>query len=276
MNRIQKELVTQLKESAKKLRHSPQRREVSFLAKKCYKYFGSFNKAKELAALTITNKRITNFPEDAFKIDKKLAGIASYLTFDGHLYKDLSGFYLSSKSIKSLKDFEKLIKRKFNIKGKYYLNSGGAGKHKTHKFAVFNKRLAEKLYRLGIPKGDKTIQRFNVPKWIYLSEDFSREYLKVAFLCEGSGKEEAKRTPRIQINTAKSDDILASGFEFMNSLRKMLLKFNINTTKCFIAGRRTRKDGVTSKDIRFRIDIKDNNKFINEIMPILKGVVAIR
>ncbi len=260
-----KEIIKELKQISKKLGYSPARREIPRLASKCYQYFGSFNKAKEKANLNTKNVRITSFPKSAFKLEKNLSGIVSYLTFDGHLYNDLSGFFLCSKNIKILKNFEELVNNKFNIQGKYYLNSGGAGKTKTHKFIVFNKILSKNLLKLGVPKGDKTLQQFNVPKWISQSRDFSREYLKIAFLCEGSNKEEKGRTPRIQFNTAKKEEIIDSGFRFMNTIREMLKNFNINTTNCFISGRRVRSDNIISKDIRFRIKTEDNNKFINEI-----------
>ena len=271
MDKPQKEIIKKLKQISAKMGHSPTKREVPNLAAKCYKHFGSFNLAKKKACLSLKNVRFCDFSERAFKIDGDLAKIASYLTFDGHLYKDLSGFYLSSKDVKNLKEFERLIKKKFGINGKYYLDNGGAGMFKTHKFIVFNKELSKKLFELGIPKGDKCIQEFNVPKWILNSKNLSKDYLKIAFLCEGSNKEEPGRTPRIQINTAKSEDILDSGLRFMNTLRQMLKKFDINTTKCYICGKRVRKkDNKISKDIKFRIDINDNNKFINEIAPVFK------
>ena len=59
----QKGLVGELKQVAKKLGHSPTRREVPSLAKRCYKYLKSFNRAKEMACLETKNKRITHFPK---------------------------------------------------------------------------------------------------------------------------------------------------------------------------------------------------------------------
>ena len=244
-----------MKEVSKRLGHSPKRREILKLAQQCYKYFNSFNKAKQEAGLVIKNVRVTNFPKNAFKIDKDLARIASYLTFDGYLYKDLSGMMYSSKNLNDLKAFEKIINKKFGLKGIYHLNSAGI-KKTTHKIYVFNKKVSEKLFELGIPKGDKVIQKFNVPEWVSSSREFSREYLRIAYLCEGCNKEESGRTPRIQINIAKSEDILGSGLEFMNTLKTMLKNFDINTTKCYISGNRLRKtDDKISKDIRFRIDM---------------------
>ena len=52
----------------------------------------------------------------------------------------------------------------------------------------------------------------------------------------------------------------------MNKLRLMLKKFNINTTNCHIIGRRLRKrDNKIKRDVRFRIKVRDNDKFIREI-----------
>lgn len=269
MNKIKKEILKELRKISRKLEHSPGRREVPNLSRKCYKHFGSFNKAKELLGLEIKNKRITLFPKKVFKKDKDLAKIAAYLTTDGHLYKDLSGFIYFSKNVEDLQEFERLIKRKFGLRGKYHLNSGRGGI--THSFYVFNKKICKELFKLGIPKGDKIIQRFHIPKWIYSSKAFSKEYLKIAFFCEGSNKEESGRTPRIQINIAKSEELLESGLEFMNTLRKMLKNLGINTTRCYIAGKRLRKrDNKISRDIKFRIDIKDNDKFIKEIAPFFR------
>lgn len=231
MNKKQKEVVKELNESAKQLGYSPRRREISHgLLWKCYKYFSSFNQAKKIAGLEISHIRITQFPKNAFKIDKDLGRIASYLTFDGHIYKDSKSIFYSSKNISDIKDFENIILRKFSMNGKCKLNSAGS-ENQTHQFYVFNKRIATELFNLGIPKGDKVTQEFNVPRWIKDSKELAREYLKIAFLCEGSMKEN-RRNPRIQINTAKTEDFIPSGIAFMNELREMLLKFGIRTTEC--------------------------------------------
>lgn len=264
MNEKQKEIIKELKKAAEKLGHSPTRRDMPQLAWKCYNHFASFNKAKQIANLEIRNVRITKFPKRAFIIDKDLARIASYLTFDGHIYKNLKGMFYSSKNIKDIKDFEKIILQKFKIKGKIKLNSAGSH-HQTHKFYVFNKIIATKLLNKGVPKGDKSTQAFYVPHWIKNNKEFSREYLKIVYLCEGSMKENRKH-PRIQINTGKCEELLSSGIKFMNELRQMLSKFGIRTTECSVYGTRVRKrDNKVCRDIRFRILTSDSDKFIKEI-----------
>ena len=264
-NKKQKEIIKELREISENIGYSLKRRDCSWeLYFECVDEFGFFNNAKQKAGLIIRNVRILDFPKEVFNLDKDMARIASYLTFDGHIYKDLSTFFYSSINIKDLEEFEKIIKRKFKISGKYYFNCGGI-KKQTHCYYVFNKRLCNELVKIGIPSGEKVTQRFNVPKWIVDSKELTREYLRIAYLCEGSMKE-SNRTPRIQISTAKVGEMLDSGFEFMETLRIMLNKFNIETTPCNIMGNRIRKsDGKISKDIRFRIKIADNNKFIKNI-----------
>lgn len=267
INDHQKELIEKLIQTSKELGHSPKRREVPKLAFQCYRYFSSFNEAKKQAGLSTVNTRILDFTKEAFQLDKNIASIASYLTFDGHLYKDLKGFMYCSSHLEDLKEFENLVKRKFgnNLREIYHLNSGGSGKRKTHKIYFFNKKISAWLFECGVPKGNKVLQSFNVPDWIISSKEFSREYLRIAFLCEGCFKEETGRTPRIQINLAKNEEIINSNLEFMENLKLMLRKFDINTTKSYVSGRRIRKDGNITRDVRFRIDIEDNNKFIKEI-----------
>jgi len=266
MNKKQKEILSKLKGYSLRLKHSVKKREIPYaFYKECLNHFGSFNNSKEKAGLTIRNKRILKLPQNLFKRDNDLVKIMSYLTFDGHIYKDLSGFYFSSKNIKDLNNFEKLIKRKFKFKGKYYLNNGGAGKTKTHKFIIFNKYLSKKLNELGVPAGSKVLQKFIIPRWIIKSKNFSIEYLKIAFFCEGSMKE-SRKNPRIHMTLAKIEENLESGIDFMNTLKKMLEILGICTTPCYVTGNRVRKtDNKVSKDLRFKILTKYNNIFIKKI-----------
>lgn len=262
-----KETMNELKRKSKEAGHSIKKRDCSYeLYISCVKNFGSFNNAKREAGLEIKNKRIDKINKHSFVKDRDLVMIVSYLTFDGHIYKNEKAFYYSSKNINDLKKFERIIKRKFGVLGKYYLNNGGATDVKTHKYIIFSKLLSRELINLGTPKGDKANQSFKIPSWIITSQDLSKEYLKIAFFCEGSFKDELKRKPRISIGMSKTEKFLDSGINFMNNLKKMLDTFDIKTTKCYITGNRIRKkDNQLSRDIRFRINSKDNNKFIKKI-----------
>ena len=265
MDALRSQLLGELKAVSIKIGRSPQRRDVPNLAAKCYKHFGSFNKAKAKAGLEIKNTRITKFPKHAFQLDKDLAGIISYITFDGHLYKTFRGLYYSSKNIDDLKRFDKVMTRKFGIHAHYKLFNAGSYKQ-THMIYFFSKKICEFLFRNGLPKGDKAIQMFDVPAWIVKSKEFSREYLKIAYLCEGSIEEEKGRGPRISFTQAKNIDILDSGLKFMKTIKEMLKRFGIESGETYISAPRIRKkDNKVMKDLRFRVKVKDNNRFISEI-----------
>jgi hypothetical protein len=269
VNATQNKLIEDLRLSSIRLGHSPQRREVPYLALKCYKHFGSFNIAKTKAGLEIKNVRFDKFPKNAFRQDKDLAAIISYITFDGHLYKTFKGLYYSSKNVEDLKRFEEVMTRKFGLQAHYKLFNSGSYKQ-THMIYFFNKKICEFLFRKGLPKGDKAIQRFDVPMWIVnsreFSREFSREYLKIAYLCEGSIKEEKEREPRITFTQAKHFDVLDSGLNFMSTLKEMLTQFKIESGEIYVSAPRVRKkDNKFMNDLRFRIKVKDNNRFISEI-----------
>lgn len=263
MNNKQKQLVVELKHSYKKLGHSPTRREVPSLAKRCYKYFNSFNKAKEVASLEIKNKRITTFPKKAFKLDKGMVTIIAYLTADGHLYKDLKGFNFYSRDKKFLEHLANIVYRKFGLKGIY---GEGSGYGKCFRYKVFNKQITLFLKDSGVPAGDKMLTSFDVPKWIKDNKRFSKEYLRILFYCEGSRYKHSKNTEVIKINFNKSEKILQNGINFMNSLKNMLENFHIRTTNIWIMkGNLRKKDNETTKMIVFKVKSNSVNSFINKI-----------
>ncbi|MFW5847111.1 MAG: homing endonuclease associated repeat-containing protein [Nanoarchaeota archaeon] len=85
LSNSQEQILKELKQSAKQLKHTPRLREIAKLARRCQREFGYFNKAKKLAGLEVVNVRVTDFPKKAFALDKDLAFIAAFLTADGHI-----------------------------------------------------------------------------------------------------------------------------------------------------------------------------------------------
>jgi len=97
-------IIKQLQEKAKILGWSPGRRDISReLYRLCVKHFGSFNKSKDKAKLSFHKRNYNPMTKRSYLLDKDLVKIVSFLTCDGHLYKDLSGFLLISKDIDILK-----------------------------------------------------------------------------------------------------------------------------------------------------------------------------
>ncbi|MCD4666694.1 hypothetical protein K8R47_02685 [archaeon] len=260
------EIINKLKEIAKKLNKSPGRREIPFkLYRKCVKNFGSFNKVKSKAGLSIIKRKCDPLPKKSYKFTKDLVKIMSYLMFDGHLYKDLKGFYFSSKEVKSLKDFERSIIKQFGIKPYYKYNTAGYRKQ-THKVFMFNVKASKFLNEIGVPKGDKMVTTFDIPNWIKENKEFSKEYLKIAFYCEGCKYKASKNSERIQFNLNKSEELLEDGLNFMKSLKYLLKNFDIETTSISLTkGNLRKRDGKTTKTMKFNIRANSINKFINQI-----------
>src|SRR3989338_3723516 len=126
----------------------------------CIKQFKYFNEAKKQAGLKLYNNRCPNLPRSAYILDKDLVKLVSFLTFDGHLYKN-----------------------KFGLNGNYRLKADGFGKSVNYR--VYSKELGNFLNKVGTPKGDKMLVSFDIPDWIKKNKEFAKEYLKVAFYCEG-------------------------------------------------------------------------------------------
>lgn len=197
-------------------------------------------------------------------LDKDLAKITAFLTCDGHLYKNLRGFIFFSKDIKTLKELEKLVNKKFKLKGKYKKNKTSFGK--SNSYWIFNSNTTKMLNKLGVPAGDKMLTKFDVPDWIRNNKELSREYLKTCFYCEGSKFKKSKNTKTIRINMHKSEELLKDGIKFMNSLKNMLKKFNIETTKIWTGeGNIRNKDSKITNYMKFNIKANSINKFIKEI-----------
>lgn len=256
------EIINELKRISKELRKSPGRREISSrLNFECIKNFGSFNNAKEKARLNITNVKNKELTENSKKLDELIVRVIAHLTFDGHLRKDLKAFYLSSKNKKELENLEKDIYDKFNIKV-----SRIEKEKKVLKYWYFNKPLCKFLHSINTPKGDKMITKFDVPKWVKDNKEFAREYLKMAYLCEGSKYKRSKNTEAIRFRLHKEERILDNGLKFQESLKSLLKKFNIECTKTWVSkGNENRKREGITKSITFLIKASSFNNFINRI-----------
>src|SRR3989344_2812022 len=252
--KIKKEVINELKNFSNKLSKSPGRRDIPIsLYKNCCKYFGSLNKAKKIAGLKIFRRKCNLLTKKSMKFSKELAKIVSYLTFDGHLHKDLSGFLLSSKDPITFKDFNNCVNKQFNINF-YKIQEVMHWGYLSYSIRYFNTNVSKFLYLIGTPKGDKMITKFNVPDWIRKNKRFSKEYLKIAYYCEGHKEKRSKNSYRIQFNINKCEEILSNGITLLNSMKRMLKDFNILTSKIYIGkGNKREKDGKITKLLRFNI-----------------------
>ncbi len=192
--------------------------------------------------------------------NKDLVKLVSYLTFDGHLAEDLKCFYLSSKDKDTLLDFEKIVYRKFKIKGRL---EKGMGYGESYKYRIFSRNICRFLEKIGVPKGAKVTKNFLISNWIKNNKEFSRNYLKIAFDCEGSIWFE--KQPKIRFGICKIEESLDNGFQFIEEMKLMLNKFDINSTKTWLIKGNTRKDGKITKGLYFKIKQDSLKQFAKEI-----------
>ncbi|MCX6767576.1 MAG: hypothetical protein NTY90_02490 [Candidatus Micrarchaeota archaeon] len=193
-----------------------------------------------------------------------LAKIVSYLTFDGHLRKNIREFYLSSSSLETLKAFEEMVIRNFGIKAAYEI---GTGFGESYKCRFCSAKVSRLLYDLGAPNGDKMISAFAVPLWIKNDKVLAKEYLRVAFGCEaGIRKRTNAVSYEIYLKLHKAEELLECGLSFIDELKQMLLQFGVETGKTTIQkGNLRKKDGKLTKAMSFRIKTNSLTAFAEEI-----------
>jgi len=119
---------------------------------------------------------------------------------------------------------------------------------------------SKKLSLLGAPKGNKVMQPFLVPEWVYNGpREVKRAFLSAVFGGEGSAP--FKNRWRIQFVLSKSEEYLQNLLDFLNQIRSMLDYFGIKTT--FI---QVRKQKGRHFHGRFYVTGRENiHKFYNEL-----------
>jgi hypothetical protein len=79
-------IIEELKFSCSRLNHSPKSREVSpILYQACLRYFGSFNKSKQEAGLTVIQPKYFKLPEHSKSLSSSLAYILGVCLGDAHV-----------------------------------------------------------------------------------------------------------------------------------------------------------------------------------------------
>lgn len=131
------------------------------------------------------------------------------------------------KQLDTLQTFEKIVQDKWGINGQL---EKGQGYGISYKLRFFNKAIAKQLFELGAPKGNKVLSKFSVPARIKQNKEFSREYLRTAFDCEGSIWKEENRIC-VRFGIFKKSTLLAELMTFINELKDMLNQLSIKTTK---------------------------------------------
>ncbi len=195
------------------------------------------------------------------QLNSNFVKIVSFLTFDGHLTPNNSMIIFTAGSIDKLEEIIRISEERFTIKGKIRkieTNTFGT----SYEYRICCKPIGKLLEILGVPAGNKVLKKFNVPSWIIQNKEFSFNYLKVAFECEGSLWKENKRT-QIAFRIHKDENLIEDGRNFLNTMRKMLLDMGIETTNVWVVKGNKRKDGNTTVGMQFRIKSRSLNDFLN-------------
>ena len=192
-------------------------------------------------------------------LDKDLAKLVSYLTFDGHLAEDLKGFYLSSKRKDMLSDFEEIVHKKFRIMGRL---EPGMGFGESYKYRVFSREVCRFLEKAGAPRGCKIKKTFLIPEWIKNNQELYYNYLKVAFECEGGFWLESKKYPIVRFGLNKNENLAVNGEEFLIEMKRLLLNLDIETSNIWVAKGNVRSDGIITKSFHFTIRQSSIERFL--------------
>ncbi len=197
----------------------------------------------------------------SIELDADAARLASYLTFDGHLSADLKQFYLSSSDESALKDFARIVREKFGVEGK---TEEGMGHGKSWKYRVLRSHPAQELYRLGVPRGNKTKSEFRVPKWVSESRANATAYLQTAFDCEGSVSIKGKQAD-LRFSLAKDVRLMENGLAFLEDLKRLLSLFGVACTNTWLVPGNKKKDGSETAFMNFRVKQKSNDLFYQNV-----------
>ncbi|MFQ6020507.1 MAG: LAGLIDADG family homing endonuclease [Candidatus Aenigmatarchaeota archaeon] len=215
-------------------------------------------KLKKFALKSMEKYKI-NFPIYG---NEDLVKIISFLTFNGHLYLSEKAFLFTSSLLSELKEIERLVKKEFNLIGKYRKIKSNFGT--CYEYRIISAPISRILKLLDTPTGSKVKQTFLVPTWIKNNLEFARLYLKIAFDCEGSIWKEPNRM-KIRFKLHKIEEKLENGKLFMKDMKDMLKRFNIETTKTWIINGNLRKDGYKTKGLVFDIKTKSLESYKEQI-----------
>jgi hypothetical protein len=193
----------------------------------------------------------------------RVAGIVADLMADGHLQKGrMWRMDYCSASLEELERLNNEIKELFGYSG--YTRSCVTNKFgETYLLAINCSQLGRVMSLLGVPRGQKVLTKFNLPKWITNDKECFRKFIQRLFDCEGCVDE---KTFGIEVRMNKELSILENGIQFFTTIKDHLNKhFGIITTNPFLGGKSFRKDGKITQAIRLKIRRKaEILKFANE------------
>ncbi len=207
------------------------------------------------------------------KANMNLVKIVAFLTFDGHLTPNNKMFIFSAGASDKLIEIRNATEKEFNVSGKLrrvvtnYLGT-------SYEYRICCQPVGRILELLDVPNGSKVLQKFDVPLWIKSDINFSHEYLKTAFECEGGFWRESTGRVQIAFKINKFEHLTKNCEQFLKTMKFMLLREGVETTNVWSVTGTKRKDGYKTVGLQFRIKSNSIETFLNRFEPknIGKGV----
>ena len=198
--------------------------------------------------------------------DSRIARIVGNITGDGHIQLDnrrgVVSFY--SKYFDKIKNENKLFNQLFDLNGHVYKYNRKSGI--VYGIMFTSKALAVIFSVLGVPVGNKTSTRFNVPNWILNGDNkIQRAYLLGMFTSEGTIYNSKHNGWRLEIEQYKIEKLSIYGKKYMNQLKKLVENFGIKCSKVRSCRKNKRKDGTLTSAWEFYIWRQSFKDFYDKI-----------
>jgi intein/homing endonuclease len=222
------------------------------------------NKIKNLYVSLKTLNEIKNYLP--LSCDFRIARIVGDITGDGHLQIDnrrgIISFY--SKYLEKIKNENKLFNQVFGLKGHIYKYNRNSGI--VYGIMFTSKPVAIIFLALGVPSGNKTAKKFNIPDWIFNgSKEIKKAYLVGMFTSEGTVYNSKHSDWRLEIEQYKIEKLSIYGKKYMSQLKKMVESFGIKCSNVRTCRKNKRKDGSLSLAWEFYIWRQSFKDFYNKI-----------
>ena len=193
-------------------------------------------------------------------IKEEIAYLVGKITGDGNLDKVFTCRFIGQEE--DLIKLSVLICERFNIKEKSLRITKRINWGISYMLQVNKSRFGRELHKYGAPQGNKTLNKFLAPEWIFSKDIYKKRYLQALF-------EDELTTIKIKkCNYANCPDFkqhknlenLDNLKEFLKQLKQMLTDFgietsHINETKYI----KKRKDGNITKGCYFWIQHNKQN-----------------
>lgn len=188
-----------------------------------------------------------------------IAKIMGSTFWDGGIFDNLNGIFLSSYEMESVLEFGadlmKIFGKKVNENSR--IIEGGEKGH-SWCYQNTNRNIIRFFLALGAPKGNKTNLAFEIPNWIYLQENLADEFFG-SFLGGKLGApkvhKQKNRLQTLDLGITGTEKLEENRIDFLNRLKKYLESKEVVSTS--ILKRKTKNENLHL--YRLMISIKFDN-----------------